>query len=191
MKKFKTCIIFLLLIFAITLNGHSQNVTAHRQPVSVKTVPKPITTNFNKQYPHVLLLGWYSTHLTYWQNDHSSDWYKGWYGQRKIVAYTYLNPNYYEVEFMDHPGETSRAIYNLYGQWFETRTKINGLNTSIRESLKASKYYGWKISSTMEKIESPMWPIEIYRFHVSKGLKSHTIRMDEEGNFIQIKVLNN
>jgi len=35
-----------------------------------------------------------------------------------------------------------------------------------------------------------MWPIEIYRFQVSKGIKSQTIRMDKEGNIIQVKELN-
>ncbi|WP_256367551.1 MULTISPECIES: hypothetical protein [unclassified Lentimicrobium] len=42
-----------------------------------------------------------------------------------------------------------------------------------------------------EKLESPAWPAEIYRFQVSKGLKSKIIRMDAEGHFIQVRELNN
>ena len=187
MKKHNSIIVLLLLFFAVTLNGFSQNVTAHRKPVNKKTVPKQIINTFNNQYPTVLLLGWYSTHLSYWQEEYSSDWDNGWYGKRTVVVYTYLNPNYYEVEFIDEPGEISRAIYNLHGNWYETRTRIKGLPIDIQEAIKSSNYNGWKIQSTMEIIESPMWPGKIYRFNASKGLRSHTIRMDPEGNLIQVK----
>jgi hypothetical protein len=57
----------------------------------------------------------------------------------------------------------------------------------IYDVLKASKFNGWKMSTTMEKLESSEWPVEIYRFHVSKGLKSQMIRMDVEGNLIHVK----
>ena len=187
-KKIK---IISLLIFFIgsTLTVYSQNVVAQRQLASEKSIPKIVLSTFKEQYPSVLLRGWYVTHLTYWQNDYSSDWYYGWYGQRTVVVYTYQKPNYYEVEFVNNPGELSRAIYNIYGYWYETRTQIKGLTMSIHNALKDSKYNGWKISKTMEKLESPMWPIEIYRFQVSKGLKSQILRMDAEGNIIQVKDL--
>lgn len=168
----------------------SQNVVAQRQPASEKSIPKMVTSTFKEQYPDVLLIGWYVTHLTYWQNDYSSDWYSGWYGQRTVVIYTYEKPNYYEVEFINNPGELSRAIYNVYGYWYETRTQIKGLTMPIIEALKTSKYNGWKISAIKEKLESPMWPVDIYRFQVSKGLKSEIIRMDAGGNIIQIKDIN-
>ena len=42
----------------------------------------------------------------------------------------------------------------------------------------------------MEKLESPAWPVEIYRFQMSKGMKSQIIRMDADGNLIQVKELN-
>ena len=190
MIKQKTIAILFIFFIGTAVSGYSQNVVAQRQPVSEKSVPKIISNTFKKQYPDVLLRGWFATHLTYWQNDYSSDWYYGWYGQRTFVVYTYQKPNYYEVEFMDNPGELSRAIYNIHGHWYETRTKIKGLTAGILEAHKASKYNGWKISTIMEKLESPMWPVEIYRFHVSKGLKSQTIRMDGEGNLIQVKELN-
>ena len=190
MIKQQTIAILFIFFIGTTFSGYSQNLTAHRKPLSERSVPKIIINTFSKQYPNVLLRGWFSTHLIYWENDYSSDWYNGWYGKRTVVVYTYQKPNYYEVEFIDNPGELSRAIYNLYGNWYETRTKIKGLTMGILEALKASKYNGWKISTTMEKLESPMWPIEIYRFQVSKGIKSQTIRMDKEGSIIQVKELN-
>ena len=106
------------------------------------------------------------------------------------MVYTYEKPNYYEVEFINNPGELSRAIYNIYGYWYETRTQIKGLTMGIHEAFKASKYNGWKISKPMGKLESPMWPVEIYRLQVSKGIKSQILRMDDEGNLIQVKDLN-
>lgn len=194
LKKMRTRItITFLLVFLIgsTLTGYSQNVVAQRKPSSEKSVPKIVSSTFKKQYPVVLVRGWYVTHLTYWQNDYSSDWYNGWYGKRTIVIYTYQKPNYYEVEFINNPGELSRAIYNIDGYWYETRTQIQVLPTEIFDALKESKYNGWKISKTKEILESPAWQFEIYRFQVSKGLKSQIIYMDAEGNFIQIKEINN
>jgi hypothetical protein len=189
MKKI-TIGLLLIIFIGSTLTVSAQNVVAQRQAASEKSIPKIVLNTFNEQYPDIFLKGWYATHLTYWQNDYSSDWYYGWYGQRKVVVYTYQKPNYYEVEYINSPGELSRAIYNVYGYWYETRTQIKGLTIGIHDALKASNYNGWKISTTKEKIESPMWPVEIYRFQVSKGLKSQVIRMDAAGNFIQVKELN-
>ncbi len=180
--------VFICFIFVSVAN--SQNVTAHREPAIERAIPKLVIETFKDQYPDILLIGWYITHLVYWQNDYSSNWYTGWYTQRTIVTYNYEKPNYFEVEFVDQPGELSRAIYNRYGYWYETRTKISGLTMAIYDSIKESKYSGWEISKTMEKLESPMWPMEIYRFHVSKGVKSQIIRMDAKGNIIQAKILN-
>ncbi len=186
-KKNQVISVFVLFTFLSIANTYAQNVVAQRQPAGEKSIPKLVTSTFKQQYPNVLVRGWYVTHLIYWQNDYSSDWYTGWYGQRTVVIYTYEKPNYYEVEFINTPGELSRAIYNIYGYWYETRTQIHGLTMAIHESLKASKYNGWKISSTKEKLHSPAWPVEIYRFQVSKGLKAKIIRMDAEGNLIQVK----
>ena len=158
--------------------------------MNTKLIPKTVLDAFNQRYPDVLLRAWYVTHLTYWQNDYSSNWYTGWYHQRTVVVYHFQKPNYFEVEFVGDPGETSRAIYNIYGQWYETRTQIKSLTKDIYNVLKGSKYSDWQLSSTMEKIESSMWPVEIYRFHLSKGIKSHIVRMDAEGNLIQVKELN-
>ena len=189
-NKITITLLFLFLVVS-SLAGYSQNVVAQRQPASEKVIPPIVLYTFKQQYPDAFLQGWYVTHLTYWQNDYSSDWYNGWYGQRTVVIYTYQKPNYFEVEFINNPGELSRAIYNIYGYWYETRTQIKGLPLNIHNALKESKYNGWKISLVKEKLESPAWPVEIYRFQVSKGLKSQIIRMDGEGNFIQIKELTN
>lgn len=191
MRNTITITLVLVFIFSATLSVNSQSVIAQRQAAGVKSIPKVVLSTFQEKYPDVLVRNWYVTHLTYWQNDYSSDWYNAWYGQRTVVIYTYEKPNFYEVEFIDNPGETSRAIYNIYGYWYETRTLIKGLSKGILEALKNSKYSAWKISPIMEKLESPAWPDPIYRFHVSKGLKSHIIRMDAEGNLIQNKNLLN
>lgn len=187
MKILNTLLVVLFIGLSSTV--YSQNVVAQRQPVPEKAIPKTVSNAFKLQYPNVLLSGWYVTHLTYWQNDYSSDWYRGWYGPRTVVIYKYEKPNYYEVEFVNNPGELSRAIYNIYGYWYETRTQIQGLPMGIHKALKASKYSDWKIATVMEKLESPMWPLEIYRFQVSKGMKSRILRMDVEGNMIQVKDL--
>lgn len=184
-------LVFLLAFFlGSVFSSYSQDVVAQRQPVSAKSVPEIVKSAFKKQYPDVLLKGWYSTHLVYWQNDYSSDWYQNWYGQRTVVIFHFQKPNYYEVEFVNNPGELSRAIYNIYGYWYETRTQIRVLPLAIQNALKDSKYQGWNISKVKETLESPAWPIEIFRFQVYKGIKSKIISMDIEGNFIQIKDIN-
>lgn len=178
---------FFILGFAETVTA--QDIAAQRLPAGVNAIPKFVTANFKTQYPNVLLKGWFVTHLTYWQNDYSSDWYNGWYGKRTIVVYPYEKPTYFEVEFMQNPGELSRAIYNIYGYWYETRTQIKGLTLGILEALQKSKYSDWKVSVVKEKLESPAWPFEIYRFQVSKGLRMQILRMDAEGHVIQVKDL--
>ncbi|MFC1784928.1 hypothetical protein ACFL0J_04795 [Candidatus Neomarinimicrobiota bacterium] len=140
------------------------------------------------EYPDNYLLGWYSTHISYWQNDYSSGWYYDWYGNRSITVYTYENPSYYEVEFLDDNGNDCRSIYDLYGYWYETRSKIKELPYPIVNMLPNTKYGNWNISPLKEKIESPRWPT-LYRFLVYKGKKSRILRMDIEGNIIQAKYI--
>ena len=55
------------------------------------------------------------------------------------------------------------------------------------ETLKTPQFDGWKVSPLKEKMESPAWPVEIYRFRISKGVKSKILRMDDQGNIIQSK----
>ncbi len=189
MEKIKKTILLIFLIFAFTASLFSQNITALRQPASEKAIPELVVEAFKEQYKYHSVKGWYVTHLIYWQNDYSSDWYTDWYHQRNINVYTFEKPNYFEVEFVVNLGELSRAIYNRYGYWYETRTKIKGLPMAIYDSIRNSKYAGWKISPLMEKIESPQWPVDIYRFNLSKGMKSHIIRMEADGTLIQDRYL--
>ncbi len=191
MKKRVKIITLCIFFVGLSTSLFAQNVVAQRQPANVNLIPKIVKNTFKEQYPNVLLKGWYVTHLVYWQNDYSSDWYSNWYGPRKVVVYTYQKPNYFEVEFMDQPGELSRAIYNSYGYWYETRTRINGLTMGIYDALKASDYNSWRITKPMEKLVSPMSPIEIFRFQVTRGMRAQILSMDAQGNIIQIKELNN
>jgi hypothetical protein len=189
MRKTLFGLLLFSFVFMAAVTYSQGTVVAQRQPANEKYIPKIVLTTFNLQYPNMLESLWFTTYLTYWYNDYSSDWYYGWYGSRTVVIYTYQKPNYYEVEFRKFPDEVSRAIYNIYGYWYETRTQIRGLPLAIHEVLKASKYKDWKISPVMERMESPMWPVEIFRFQVSKGFKSQILRMDSAGNIVQIKDL--
>ena len=185
-----TKIIFISFLLVCS-NLYSQTEQAYRVPLPTKSVPPIVLNAFNKQYPDVMLKSWYVTHITYWYNDVSSSWYYNWYGPRTAVVYVYEVPNYFEVEFTDQPGELSRAIYNRFGYWHETRTQLKGLPSNIIESLNDTKYAEWKKSKLKEKIETPEWPEPIYRFRVSKGLKSVIIRMNHEREIIQKKYLKN
>lgn len=190
MKKHKYFIpLFFVAILLNTAQAFSQEKVAYRMPASEKAIPKIVLEAFKSQNPLVQVKGWYVTHLVYWENDYSSDWYAGWYPQRTVV-YIYEKPNYFEVEFVAQPGELSRAIYNKYGYWYETRTRIRGMPMAIYDTLQVSKYNNWKMSIEKEKIESPAWPVEIYRFNVTKGMKSYILRMDAKGNIVQAKYLN-
>ncbi len=179
----------IVLFFSSVFNVFSQEVIEHRQKVIERVLPAIVVENFHKQYPDVLLEGWYETHIIHWQNDLHGDWYDEWYIDRTIIIYTYEKPSYYEVEFIDEPGEYSRAIYNIHGYWHETRTKIKGLPRPIVEALQQSKYKDWNLSVHMEKMDSPAWPDAIYRFQVKKGLKAHILSMDSKGNMVQSKIV--
>lgn len=179
----------LIGVFVIYVNviSYSQTTLEQRKPAGEKAIPKIVLDTFKKQYPGVFVKSWYVTHITYWYNDISSNWYYDWYGPRKIVIYPYEKPNFFEVEFVDEPGELSRAIYNRYAYWYETRTQLSGLPKVIVESLKQSKYADWKRSNLIEKIESAEWPESVYRFKVSKGIQANIIRMNIKGEIIQDK----
>ena len=160
-------------------------------PANVKAVPKLVVETFKEQYPNAQVDSWYVTHLMYWQMDVSSGWYQDWYGnvRRDVVTYTYEKPNYFEVEFMDEYGSLSRAIYNRYGYWYETRAQLKGLPMACLEALADSKYKDWKRSKLTERIETAEWPDPVYRFSVSKGLRYQILRMSEQGEILQIKYI--
>jgi len=181
----KTCTLIIFSIFSLTL--FSQNTSLYRKPAGEKSIPKIVTATFQVKYPSAMVISWYTTHISYWYEDYSGSWYNGWYSPRQVVVYSYAEPAYYEVEFSNEPGEVSRAIFNRYGYWFETRTKLSGLPASIVQSLKESKFADWKWSQHKERIEAPGMPGSVYRLNVSKGLRSVIIRFDDMGQLIQAK----
>ena len=83
--------------------------------------------------------------------------------------------------------ENSRAIFNRYGQWFETRTSIIKLPDEILAAIKDSQFIDWKISDYIERIEAPGMIGSVYRMQVSKNHLSHIIRINDDGRLVQIK----
>lgn len=106
-----------------------------------------------------------------------------------MEIYTYQENNFFEVEFTNTNGELSRAIYNRYGFWYETRSRLKGLPLAILEVLKTTKYAEWKRSPGTERIESHDRKGSVYRFHAYKGLRSRIVRIAENGEFVQEKLL--
>jgi len=180
-----------LLLIANTYTFGQNNTYEKRVPASVKAIPKVVVETFKEQYPTAQVDSWYVTHITYWQQDISSGWYGDWYGNVRgdVVAYTYEKPNYFEVEFMDSFGSLSRAIYNRYGYWYETRAQLKGLPMACLSTLADSKYKDWKRSKLTERIETAEWPDPVYRFSVSKGMRYQILRMSEQGEILQVKYL--
>jgi hypothetical protein len=163
----------------------AQTSVAKRMPASVKAVPILVVDAFKEAYPGVMVKGWYVTHITYWYNDVSSGWYADWYNRTPDIVYVYEQANFFEVEFVEHPGELSRAIYNKYGYWYETRTQIASLPQNVIDALNNSEYANWKRSMLKEKIDSNEWPEPVYRFKMSKGMKSMILKMNANGDFVQ------
>lgn len=183
----KRSILLFLAIWLISV-ASAQETVSIRKKVGPDKVPEIVTLHFNEQYKNVHVIGWYATHISYWYDDAFVMWYQGWYNNREVTVYTFQKPSYYEVEFIDEPGELSRALYSRYGAWFETRTKINGLPVNIDESLKNSEFAGWKRSGHMEKLEIPEMHGYIYRLLISKGTRKQVIRINDQGQIIQIKI---
>ena len=183
----KKVLILTLLLCVLTPSSKAQSVQEQRVPVKSASIPKLVLYTFEKEHPDVALKSWYVTHLVYWENDLSAGWYSDWYGNRQRVVYVYEKPNYFEVEYNEDPGEVSRSIYNSYGYCYETRTIIKGLPKVIVDSLKASNYADWKISTTKERIVKAGWPEPIYRIHIHKGARSRIIRISQSGEIIQEK----
>lgn len=184
MKKF-----FLLFFLLISFNAFNQEVQAYRVLTVSKQVPTVVKTKFNEKYPNALLKNWYISHVTYWQNDVSAGWYTDWYGNRTVVVMRFDKPNFYEVEFAEEPGELSRALFNKEGYWYETRTEVKGLPKNIIDSLQTSEFSNWKISKFIERTESAAWSKAIYRFKVSKGMKSRLLKVTEQGQIFQVREL--
>ena len=175
-----------ILVMLLILSSFS--VTAqytYQTPINQSSVPIVVVSTFKQQYKNPLVHSWNATHISYWYNDYSDGWYNDWYGTRTVVVYGYEKPNYFEVVFTKDPGEVSRAIYNRYGFWYETRTRLKGLPLEVLEGFAKTKYADWKRSTNKERMEAAGWPDAVYRFKVSKGIQSRIIRLDSKGNLVQ------
>lgn len=179
----KTLIIFSIVIMAIGLNA--QNAVNYRTIVEINDVPKKVRSEFKLRYPNSYVKMWYVTNIAYWYNDYGQS-YNNWYRERTVVVYRFDQPSNYEVEFYNND-ENSRAIYNRYGVWFETRTQLNELPENIKQSLQNSKFADWKISDYKERIEIPGLEGSVYRMSVSNKYNSNIIRISDDGKLVQIK----
>ena len=95
-------------------------------------------------------------------------------------------PSYYEVDFQQD-NESSRAIFNRFGQWFETRTKIKSMPEEVTLGLKHSEFGDWIWSDHKERIEAIGQNGYIYRLQVSNGKNTYILRLDESGEIVQVK----
>lgn len=179
-------IILTAVFLSAALIFFGQGQKSYRKVTEPINVPKEVRKNFNLRYPGSYVKMWYITSITYWYEDYGPSYYNGWYQPRTVVVYKFNEPANYEVEFL-HNDENSRAIFNRYGQWFETRTRIVVLPEVILNALKESKFASWKISEYKERIEAPGMIGSVYRMQISKDHLSHIIRIDDDGEIVQIK----
>ena len=179
--------IFLLIAFIfICLSFFGQKTTSYRQIIENEYVPKKVITEFQSRYPKAYVKMWFVTSITYWYEDYGPTYYNGWYKPRTVVVYSFDQAPNYEVEFMNN-GEQSRAIFNRYGVWFETRTKVTALPDDVEDALLDSEYALWKWSDYKERIEAPGMPGSVYRLNVTQQHHSNILRLDEKGKIVQIK----
>ena len=175
-----------LLLIVMLFPVLAQKEVSYRQLVDDQYVPKEVKAAFKIQYQKVILSIWYSSHITYWYEDYSPGWYGNWYPSRQIVVHRLEKPAYYEVDFQLN-GNPSRAIYNRYGQWFETRSRIKELPEKVALGLKQSEYGNWMWSEHKEQIFIPANKGEIYRLQVSNGRDKYVVRLNENGEIVQVK----
>jgi len=182
----KTTLIITLLLASLCFFG--QNSRQFRTMVENRDVPNNVRREFIRKYPNSFVKMWYVTSITYWYEDYGPTYYNGWYRRTQtVVVYRFDQPSHYEVEFFRN-NESSRAIFNRYGVWFETRTKVDKLPQVIADALENSDFSGWKLSDYKERIEAPGMINSVYRMHVSNGHLSRIIRINEKGNIVQIKM---
>ena len=174
----------LFLSFFVCFYG--QNVKNYRQVVETNNVPKNVRTEFKTRYPNAFVKMWYATSITYWYQDYGPSQYNAWYQPRTVVVYKFNEPANYEVEFLNDY-ENSRAIFNRYGTWFETRTQVLVLPEKVEKALENSEYVNWRWSDYKERIEAPDMPGSVYRMQVSDPHLSQIIRLNDDGKIVQIK----
>ena len=182
----KNSILFVLLVL-FTFALPAQNVKTYRQMVEISDLPKNVRSEFKLRYPSSFVKMWYATNIAYWYEDYGPSYYNSWYRPRTVVVYKFDQPSYYEVEFLNKD-ENSRAIFNRYGNWFETRTQVVNLPQHIIDAVLNSDFGDWKMSEYKERIEAPGMVNSVYRIHVSNGHLSQIIRISENGKIVQIKM---
>jgi len=183
MKKF---FFTLLLLFAPVWILMAQQAVSYRILLDDQQVPKLVRDSFKERYPKTFMSLWYTSHITYWYEDYAQTWYGVWYPERQTIVHKFEKPAYYEVEF-DSGTEKSRAIFNRYGQWFETRTKLSNLPETVASSLRESEFSDWIWSEHKERIEALGAPEPFYRLQVSNRNVSYILRLSESGEIIQVK----
>ena len=182
MKKILTHV----LLLSFTLCVWSQKTQSYRQVIETNYVPQKVRTEFKTRYPNAIVKMWYVSSISYWYQDYGPSYYSDWYRPRTVVVYNFNEPANYEVEFLndlDH----SRAIFNRYGVWFETRTRVVALPEQIEKALSDSEFSNWRWSDYKERIEAPGMPGSVYRMQVSSKHLSQIIRINENGRIVQIK----
>lgn len=182
MKKF--LVLFTLLIFAISFYG--QTAKSYRQVIETSDVPKSVRNEFKTRYPDAMVKMWYVTNISYWYEDYGPSQYNNWYKTRTVVVYKFNQPSNYEVEFLNDY-ENSRAIFNRYGAWFETRTQVYNLPDGVEKAMEYSDYATWQRSDYKERIEAPGMPGSVYRMQVSNRGYSEIIRINDTGKIVQVK----
>lgn len=183
----KRSFLFLVLIsISICFFGQAEGAKKYRQVIETNNVPKEVRKDFKLRYPEAFVKMWYVTNIAYWYQDYSNTYYQGWYQPRTVVVYKFNDPSNYEVEFYNQD-ENSRAIFNRYGHWFETRTHVIVLPEEILAGIGDSPFAGWKISDYKERIEAPGMIGSVFRMQVSKNNLSHIIRVNDDGKIVQVK----
>lgn len=182
LRTFFIC--FLMMFVAISTYG--QQARKYRQVIESNFVPQKVRAEFHKKYPNAMVKMWYVTHISYWYQDYGPSYYDAWYQPRTVVIYDFSDPANYEVEFLNGT-ENSRAIYNRFGVWFETRTRVTNLPEGVKNAIATSEFGDWFPSEYMERIEAPGMNRSVYRMQMSNRLDSHIIRVNEEGEIIQVK----
>lgn len=186
MKNLRSIVIITTLLSIPFCMALAQREVSYRIVLDDAEVPKEVRAAFKAKYPNTFMSIWYTSHITYWYEDYATAWYGDWHITRINTVHTFEFPSYFEVEFYRNE-QNSRAIYNRYGQWFETRTKLIALPDDISQKLKASEYGNWSWSKHKERIEVPGMPDSIYRLEVANGREYLIIRISEQGEIIQIR----
>jgi hypothetical protein len=164
--------VILVSLILPVLERAAQNVKMYRQPVEDQYVPKIVRNNFRTQYPQSAISIWYISHIIYWYEDYAPVWYADWYDSgRRVTIYTFEYPAYYEVDFYRNQ-LNSPVIFNHYGHWFETRTRISELPDPDAKTLREEGFPEHALSNHRERIEAPDMTGSVYRLQAAELKRS-------------------